>query len=329
MRSMANLYTVAVLAVGAGLGAPAIASEYVPNRTGDTFRYKNIRFGSEEDVRITQTSGGWRLYTRFANMPNMWVWTSATSENVYLWNPQAGTYELLANFAASVGATSRINIGCNAGSVRVAEKGLQVTTAAGTFSDCVRLSFSGGGCSDAGLLNAWFAKGIGLVKWEEKNIAGPVSSELVAGNIGGVAYPAAPAAALDVGATLSEYEAYINLMPSVGGPRPPKTVEAYITVENRSGSDISFTFNSGQSFEVRVVNSSGTTVSRWSRGRFFTQAIRQVTLKSGERWQYGGPVELTTDAGAPLPQGSYTVVVELKAAPTFSASLPLTVGHAY
>ncbi len=164
MHRTTKLLAATALLGALALAAEARASEYVPNRETDTWRYKNVRYGTEQGVRIDATSGGWRRYTNFGGLGKLWVWTGAGHEYVYIWN--GSTYELLANFAAAVGSRSRITIGCNRGELVLAAKGLTLQTPAGSFRDVARLDLQTS-CADAGVGSIWFARGIGVVKWSD------------------------------------------------------------------------------------------------------------------------------------------------------------------
>jgi len=55
-----------------------------------------------------------------------------------------------------------------------------VVTPAGVFHNCLRMErLAYSPCMDAGTMVLWWAKNIGLVKWEEITIAGPVTVELI------------------------------------------------------------------------------------------------------------------------------------------------------
>jgi len=62
----------------------------------------------------------------------------------------------------------------------------EVTTRAGTFT-CLRLEYQvPGTCFDAGKGREWWARGVGLVKWEEQTFAGPGLFLLESYSVGGV-----------------------------------------------------------------------------------------------------------------------------------------------
>lgn len=65
-----------------------------------------------------------------------------------------------------------------------------------------------------------------------------------------------------------------------------------IILVNNSGRVQKFTFTSGQSYDLKLVNEEDEIVYRWSRNSMFIQAIQQLELKPGENrvWDTGLPV---------------------------------------
>ena len=60
--------------------------------------------------------------------------------------------------------------------VQITDREAVVETPAGRFTDCLRIEYSGHTlCSDAGTFVEWWAPGVGRVKWQEDNFAGPVT----------------------------------------------------------------------------------------------------------------------------------------------------------
>ncbi len=83
-----------------------------------------------------------------------------------------------------------------------------------------------------------------------------------------------------------------------------------ITARNASNSAQTLTFNSGQSYDI-VVRPQGQPdaepVWQWSRGRMFTQAMREVVLNAGEEKTWTTTWLQTASVGGFLPRGEYSV----------------------
>lgn len=87
---------------------------------------------------------------------------------------------------------------------------------------------------------------------------------------------------------------------------PAGPVTWVIEFTNTSEEPVTITFPSGQPGEAVIVDSDDTVVHRWSDGRFFDQAVRELTLAPGQTER----VELPDDLSAVEP-GFYEVRLEL------------------
>ncbi|GIW72558.1 MAG: hypothetical protein KatS3mg102_2100 [Planctomycetota bacterium] len=313
---------VALVASWCGAGVALAGNDYVPDGANDRWTYRNSRFGGEVTVAIDRTSGGWDHFTEFAGLGPSWVWTGTGHNWTYLWN--GTTYELLTNFDARVGFSSSITIGCNRGRVTLAGRGETVQVPAGTFADCVRLELQTS-CADAGTTAIWFAPGVGIVKWSEQNIAGPVDWVLVRAEVGGRTYPqqSGQGGGLVISGSFSATQLYVNRMPGTG-PRPAPELTVSLEITNRSAQPLRFTFHSGQTYEIELLDAQGQVVTRWSDGRYFTQAIRTLELRPGESWSFTDRLAVSVPAA-----GQYTARMRLTADKQVMVASPLQVDFVY
>ncbi|MCZ6795736.1 MAG: hypothetical protein O7J95_19185 [Planctomycetota bacterium] len=67
--------------------------------------------------------------------------------------------------------------------VVVVDRNAAVRTPAGVFEDCLEIAYGAPRCYDAGTHREWWAPDVGLVKWEEDNIGGPVTWTLQSTNL--------------------------------------------------------------------------------------------------------------------------------------------------
>ncbi|MFP7295761.1 BsuPI-related putative proteinase inhibitor [Neobacillus niacini] len=87
-------------------------------------------------------------------------------------------------------------------------------------------------------------------------------------------------------------------------------MEFEIVVNNVSSNPLSFEFPTSQYMEISVTDSSGREVYRYSKGRFFLQALQTIkidphqTFRKVERWNY-------QVNGQRIPEGQYTVTATL------------------
>jgi hypothetical protein len=79
-----------------------------------------------------------------------------------------------------------------------------------------------------------------------------------------------------------------------------------LDLTNASKKNLELTFNDGQAYEFRVIDSAGKEVYRWGEGRMFTQSVQNKVLDSGETMHIAEQAETT------LPQGSYVALATLR-----------------
>jgi hypothetical protein len=153
---------------------------------------------------------------------------------------------------------------------------------------------------------------------------------MVSATIGGIRYPTYSGVSL-----LGEFPGpmfWIDMMPVIQRPTP--SVNVFLTIRNQTPDDLKYSFSTGQHFEIEVIDATGRVVSRWSRGKAFTQALNDLTIPPGAERRFGGSVELTYDDGRALPQGQYTLRICLTnsnppgASPPQSAA-PMEIGWAF
>lgn len=176
------------LALLAGSGT-AYANDYISENPNDWFRYEDSRTGDTKRSEMQYDGGGWRLWSNFAGLGEMWIYTESSHDYFWIWD--GSTYQFVANLSGNTGSGTRTNIPpCNRGTAMIGERG-SITTPAGTFTNAVRLDLSTS-CADAGVTSIWFAKGVGVVKWSEQSFAGERTYELAAASVDGKALPTAP-----------------------------------------------------------------------------------------------------------------------------------------
>ena len=284
---------------------PALASHYVVWSPGDSATYRNEATGAEVHAMAGQGGRIWVHYTNFAGFGPLWVSASGRGERVYVMGAD-WRIQLFADFDAPAGSVTPLDLGpCNRGAAILAGRGA-LTVPAGTFSDVVRIDFQPS-CADAGVTSAWFARGVGPVQWTSATIAGLSTYQMVSADIGGIRYPLHTG--LSLLAQLPGPVVWLNLMPPV--PKTPQTADVYLTVQNNTTEAITYTFRTGQHFEIEILDKAGKVVSRWSRGKAFIQAFTEVTIPPGGARRFGGAVELAYDDGRPLAEGYYTVRIYL------------------
>ncbi|NMO17061.1 hypothetical protein HPC49_11395 [Pyxidicoccus fallax] len=80
-----------------------------------------------------------------------------------------------------------------------------------------------------------------------------------------------------------------------------------LTVTNTGTFPVTVLFNSAQTHDFSVGNSSGTVVWTWSNGKTFDPTPWEQVLAPGESWQFKGTWSLNNNNGVRVPAGTYTV----------------------
>ncbi len=294
-----------VVVVTLAFAGPLHANQYVAWSGGDHATYRDKATGAE--IRAVAEWGGrlWVHYTNFAGFGPLWVASSGRGQRVYV----LGTdhrIRLFADFDAPVGSVTPLDLEpCNRRSATLAA-GETLSVPAGTFADVVRIDFETS-CADAGITSAWFARDVGPIQWTTATIAGPSTYQMIAASIGGIQYPRHIGVLL-----LTEFPGptvWINMMPV--SPGSAQSIEVYLAIQNNSAEDLTYSFRTGQHFEIELLDAAGQVVSRWSRDKAFTQAFNEVKIAPGSGQRFGGPVELAYDDDRPLAQGNYSLRIYL------------------
>ena len=284
--------------------------EFISWQKGDEAAFIDS-FNNSSTVSIDGQIGEWIRFSNFVGFGPLWIKASNDDEKVYFRTGDGMGKQLFVDFDEPVGTENVVDIQpCNSGKVVIRDKNVKVETPAGKFEDAVLLSF-GTNCADGGVTSAWFVPGVGPVRWDSSNIAGMVTNEMISAEIGELELPRG----LIVNASFHDAVIVIDMQPIIPPDRPVPTERVFMTVKNNTGRALRYIFNSGQLFEISLINDGGVVVSRWSRGRAFTEAIETRVLNSGQTWSFGGAIELGGDDGSVVPGGSYTIRIEMTSSP--------------
>ncbi|GAA4364043.1 BsuPI-related putative proteinase inhibitor [Kangiella marina] len=289
--------TVAVSTLIAGVAASA--DSYLMASPGDYRSFKSSHDNTLSVSLINTMGGNWKQYSSFFGQKNQWLWLSSDGQEIY-WLSESQKAELLFNADDPVGTEYRVQIdGCTE-RAKLASKSDAVKVGAGMFEQSVRLDFSGY-CYDEGLESAWFAPGVGLVKWSKDSVLGSVVFELEHAKVGNMTLPNQDG--IELSAQFPAETVMLNNQ---------KSVEASITLINHSDEAITLDFTSGQTFDIYLYDDSGELVSLWSSEMMFTQALHSKTIKPGEAERFGGELQLVDLGGNQLEIGSYKIKIEIK-----------------
>jgi Intracellular proteinase inhibitor len=282
----------------------AAASEFLPLNVGDVANYTNTQGGTRQ-ISVDDSAGSWR-HMQGSPLPGSgWFASALTDTRAYAYNEDTAASVLLADFARTAGTRFSLALGgCNNSAV-IGAKNLSLSVPAGSFQRVTRLDF-GRNCADAGLISAWFAPNVGLVKWTESNIAGAQEYSLQHARIAGIALgqQAAAAGGVRISALLPGPRVMVNVTPRVS---------ASLKIENSGTQEQVFTCPSTQQFEITLRDAAGEVVNAWSATRRFAQLVTTFSVAPGASKEIGGEIDLTSLAtNAPLDIGSYSIGIELR-----------------
>jgi hypothetical protein len=89
--------------------------------------------------------------------------------------------------------------------------------------------------------------------------------------------------------------------------RQGEPVTLRLVLHNRSGAPQRLRFPSARSYDIRIAESSGREIWRWSQGRMFAQALTEVMGEAGGSHEYRVSWSQTTSEGGTAPPGLYEV----------------------
>ena len=174
---------------------------------------------------------------------------------------------------------------------------------AGTFNNVLEVRYRTFTCADAGVQMEQYAENVGMVRRVKQSFAGPVTFDLVSARVGKLRLDSVPGGQFKV-----------NVEPS--------TDQLAITMTLETPEAVNLWFPSGQDYDLLIFDSNGRGIWRWSIDKTFLQALRQVSL--GPLW--------TVTVKAPRPAaGSYLVsawLTTLGDVPLYAATTPLTLKDA-
>jgi hypothetical protein len=166
--------SVVVLAGFVSLSSSVFAqSDYFPLDPGRFWVYENLRFGGRE----------WRNEVLAVGGDGVAQFSERVADNILLLKDSGGEIQIqiaegefgtFYDFDQESFKHRDVDFCEDGVTASVASRGEAVETPAGTFENCIRIEYFDGGCADAGVGVEWFAPEVGLVKWEQQSIAGPV-----------------------------------------------------------------------------------------------------------------------------------------------------------
>lgn len=156
------------------------SSSYYPLRIGNQWEYYNEYFPITEIVIDTTTIKGLLYYGLTSWSDQVEFWLREDNNKVYMFNMSDSTEYILFDFSADTGKSWELPPGyeCSFGTeITLKSKDDSIITTTTTFTDCYHFKHKPA-CYDAGIIDTWFAKGAGKVRWREITFAGMLEYNL-------------------------------------------------------------------------------------------------------------------------------------------------------
>jgi hypothetical protein len=181
--------SLAVLLVSCAAAAPDSSRRFFPLEANSEWTFEDTNYGGTSIMSVTRARAGVFQLDGFPGAPDLRVrWSGQT---VQAWDDSQRRWEALLRLGAPAGTTYRVDLPAQFwNGVRVTVDSWRATVPnpvlRRSHKGAVRLAVRPPAeLSDGGVTGLWFAPRIGLVRWVEESIAGPVVHVLSSARIGG------------------------------------------------------------------------------------------------------------------------------------------------
>jgi hypothetical protein len=185
-----------------------------------------------------------------------------------------------------------------------------------------------------------FQRGVGIVEARMKRSGTPVIAKLVASPAAPGTRPSGPTAAAPTDKTVlipppvtsSRREPPVASV-SAQNPRleasataTPDGYRFVIVVTNTSDKLLPLRFNSSQTYDFVIRDTLGDReVWRWSNGNFFSQVVRNESIRAESKWQFDVTWNRKDNDDKLVPAGVYRLTAIVTSSPLLQVSIPLNI----
>jgi hypothetical protein len=171
----------ALVLVSGAATPPENARRFFPLEPRSVWTFEDTRYGGTSSMTVTRARDGVFDLERFPGARNLRVrWSGRTLQ---AWDAAQRRWEALLPLGAKTGTGSRVDLPpppWNDARITVASRQATVRSGRRAYRGTIRLDVRPPPeLSDGGILGLWFAPRVGLVRWVEQTIAGPVAHVLV------------------------------------------------------------------------------------------------------------------------------------------------------
>lgn len=179
MQRPAVVLALALVLAPLAAAAPEGGRDLFPLQSRSEWTYQNLRYGGAEQLTASRAPGGAFRLAGFPGAPSLRVrWSGQTLQ---AWDGEDRRWEAWLRLGAPAGTSYAVDL------PQPLWAGVRVTVAsrrATIYNPVLRRSHAGAlrlsvrpnpELADAGLTDLWFVPRVGLVRWIEQSIAGPVA----------------------------------------------------------------------------------------------------------------------------------------------------------
>jgi hypothetical protein len=260
------------------LSAGPVASEAAQALTADAFPLKAGNSWSLADgagvtkiVRVVRSSGNVHFVEGIAQ--NGGVWMAFAGQRLYVWNVEAKAWQTFANFGSNADQKFAVGGVCEQFTSRRVATSATVKTPAGTFARVTKFEFVLSPppyvrCAAPAFSAMSFAQDVGLL---EIGTPALTTFALTSATVNGKSFPQA-------GVTATLTMAPVVQLDNEGAAQP----RVALALRNDSNRAVTYTFTSGQQFELEITTATGRSVYFWSADKSFIQGTTTMTIAAGQ-----------------------------------------------
>ena len=300
-----------VLFLGVCLAAPAFAADYLPLRSGNTWTYRDARFGQTLTIRVGTPSviEGRTYYTLTGYVPKPILVRLNDANDLVALDEVNRVERVVASFTSKEGALWDAPFReCTQQGETLQDRGLH-DGPTGPFSGVLELSFRVFFCADTGVESEQYAANIGMVRRVMNSFAGPVQFDLIYARIGNIVIDASPNASFSVSAEQTPGSSFVT---------------ATLRLFTNSADELGLPFPTAQEYDVELLDKNDRVLWTWSAGRVFAQAAH-LRVVSGQ-WTAAVQIPIRDIPNAAASCCHFTVHAWLTtsgSAPRFAAAAPI------
>jgi len=253
------------------LASPALAqADYFPLQPGNQWIYRSSS-GDYLSLEIIGTENADRqTYSVLRGLPGGDLRLRLTEAgDLVFFDTGSRSEKMWVAFSKAVGESYETAIDPCARQATITSKRAGYKGPVGEFSNGLRVGYAGF-CSDAGFAHEIFLPYVGLLQRATTTFAGPRDLDLIYARLGGVT-------------VISDREVFFGLTLDKAVYAPGEPLRVRLTLRHSQAEPLRLTFASGQTYEIVVKRESGEVLFRWSDGKAFTLALRELVIPAGEK----------------------------------------------